>query len=348
MSEWCIVALPKENSTVWRMSSEKVPHMTLLLFGEQTGLEKFKLISEFLEHISQSQTPFRMHVSKRGVLGDDKADVLFFVDNPWVNTMREVLLKDETIRRAHASVEQYPSWIPHLTLGYPKTPALKAADVENLEYLSVEFDRIALWNFDCEGPTFNLKEVGSALEIMYSKTEEFLSHYGVKGMKWGVIRENYSSLRNRELASTTLKTKHGEDVTVKQTRVAAVAAAIAAVSSRANRHISGSKTFTISVGGKEVGECGYSRKDKDTASLDWLGVRSEERGKGYASAVFAAGVKQAKSEGYKKLTLEVPGNSPDAEHIYTKMGFKRTGKNLSEDEDDTVWGGLYVMEYKIK
>lgn len=57
--------------------------------------------------------------------------------------------------------------------------------------------------------------------------------------------------------------------------------------------------------------------------------------------------KYAEQEGYDKLTLEVPGNSPNARHIYEKLGFKEVSQ-LSSKEEDIIWGGLTRMELDIK
>jgi hypothetical protein len=47
----------------------------------------------------------------------------------------------------------------------------------------------------------------------------------------------------------------------------------------------------------------------------------------------------AKRMGYKKLTLEVPGSSPNARHIYEKLGFV-----VVKEEKDEFWDGLTYME----
>ena len=52
----------------------------------------------------------------------------------------------------------------------------------------------------------------------------------------------------------------------------------------------------------------------------------------------------AKDNGIKRVTLEVPGASPDAQHIYEKFGFKKTGQLTSND----MWGGLTSMELLIE
>lgn len=46
----------------------------------------------------------------------------------------------------------------------------------------------------------------------------------------------------------------------------------------------------------------------------------------------------------KYITLEVPTISPNARHIYEKIGFKATGTLGSEDD---VWGGLTKMRLDL-
>lgn len=55
--------------------------------------------------------------------------------------------------------------------------------------------------------------------------------------------------------------------------------------------------------------------------------------------------KYAKSTGCKQVTLEVPGISPNARHIYEKIGFKPTGETLGERGD--MWDGLTKMRLDL-
>lgn len=187
MSEWCIVAIPEEDSNVWRYSSEKIPHMTLLYFGEQDDPEIARQIATQLQHtVNTSLSPFTTEVHSRGVLGGKSADVLFFDQAEIPKELmefRSLLLKDETIRKAYDSVEQYPSWTPHLTMGYPDKPAKKPKEAFGPErYYSVHFNRIALWINDFDGPTFKLNYKSSPhaypdMEVaMSDETRAFLAH----------------------------------------------------------------------------------------------------------------------------------------------------------------------------
>lgn len=180
MTAWAIVAVPSKSDPVWKYSSEKVPHMTLLYFGEQTDGVLAAKISEFVEHAATTLHPFGLSVDERGVLGDEKADVLFFNDlfAKQITQFRDNLLKNDEIFTLWNSVEQYPTWTPHLTMGYPETPAKPIPDGE-FQPSWVNFDRIEFWVNDFDGPSFRLADA----------QDTALAHYGVKGVKWGVRRD---------------------------------------------------------------------------------------------------------------------------------------------------------------
>lgn len=190
-----IVALPPVDDKVYRISSEKVPHLTILFLGE-ANLSMDAVL--YVEHAASELSPFYGTVDHRGTLGADDADVLFFEDNGWdlkrVKEFRHYLLLNDEIKRAYDAVEQFPEWTPHLTLGYPETPA-NEDDSDYPGIHSVQFDRVAVWLEDSDGPTFRLKYDDHAMEVSMSdlSTAERgelavreLFHYGKKGMKWGV------------------------------------------------------------------------------------------------------------------------------------------------------------------
>jgi 2'-5' RNA ligase len=195
MSSLVIVALPAEDELVNKISSEKVPHLTLMYLGEATDDNNVTRMAEFVEHalnISE-HGPFYLEVDYRGELGPNKADVLFFQggwEAKWIKSLRGQLLQQADIRTAFESADQFPEWVPHLTLGYPETPANPMP--EERKFFSVQFDRIAVWTGNYEGPEFRLKWPDRDMEdlaVAYSDTGkeavESLLHFGVKGMKWG-------------------------------------------------------------------------------------------------------------------------------------------------------------------
>jgi 2'-5' RNA ligase len=206
MSNLVIVAIPEEMDRTWKISSEKVPHLTLLFLGDEANADTQQIV-EFVEHaVTQSEHgQFYLDVDRRGTLGPDEADVLFFSKRSfnlkWIKQFRAQLLQNQAIRTAYDSTQQYEEWTPHLTLGYPPpgNPA-KPLGPDDHPIYSVCFDRIAVWTTDFDGPEFQLewpdRDLEGPLAVAYSDTqkaalthygsrEALLEHHGVKGMKWG-------------------------------------------------------------------------------------------------------------------------------------------------------------------
>jgi 2'-5' RNA ligase len=196
-----IAALPSPDDPVQKISSEPAAHLTILYLGDpgwdQTQLD---MVTQFVEHAASLIPQFHLDVESRGVLGDKNADVLFF-DKNWtkkIEAFRSQLLKNDLIARAYLSTDQFPEWTPHLTLGYPTSPAKKLDGYDRI--YGVNFDRIALYTGNYTGPTFQLKRQSYDLEVAMSQTQrgrafimgDGISHYGVKGMHWGVRKGDSS------------------------------------------------------------------------------------------------------------------------------------------------------------
>lgn len=192
-----VVALPRENDPIRKVSSEKEPHLTLLYLGDYDYTEEqLERVSDYIELASASLDPFYLDTSYRGKLGDNNADVVFFTKKEMTNLVnfRNVLLQNDLIFTAYSTAEQYDEWTPHLTLGYPETPAKNVEfDVEDG---FIRFDRIALWVGDSDGPTFKLHHKDFDMEVAMSQlsrdptSANVLTHHGVKGMKWGIRKSD--------------------------------------------------------------------------------------------------------------------------------------------------------------
>lgn len=185
VNTWAIVAIPDENDYVWKLSSEPIPHTTLLFLGEQDDETLIPTVADFVGHVASTLPRFGLSVDHRGVLGPKDADVLFFSDGEdrdfgWslkrLADVRSDLLKNDLISKLYNSTEQYPQWTPHLTMGYPETPAKP----DNRDYPGISwinFNKLAFWTQDDSGVEFLLKD-RSDLAMSFSSDEigSFLKH----------------------------------------------------------------------------------------------------------------------------------------------------------------------------
>jgi 2'-5' RNA ligase len=186
-----IVAIPSDDDYVWKLSSEEIPHMTLLYLGEAEEMDEVDAAAYIAHVVKTSMHRFGMEVARRGTLGDDEADVLFFAKYNCANLeeIRSYLLAEPGIRYAYETAEQFPGWVPHLTMGYPDDPA-KPDERDYPGVTWVNFDRLALWIDDFEGPEFPLPDNCDDEMRMSDDDSDDLYHFGVKGMQWGVRKSS--------------------------------------------------------------------------------------------------------------------------------------------------------------
>lgn len=158
---------------------------------------------------------------------------------------------------------------------------------------------------------------------------DYLMHYGVKGMKWGVRKQQVSI---------------GNGLTLKRNELGPIAKGLGKINKNIAKEQNKMYDYTIMAGKRKVGNLSLYQESVDSINVTWIGINRKERGKRYAQTVMDWTIKTAKKNGNKQLTLEVPTNSPDARHIYEKQGFV-AGKRISDDDD--VWGGLTEMKRKL-
>lgn len=202
--------------------------------------------------------------------------------------------------------------------------------------------------------TFNIEvEYGGFLDALEARLSELadggnFKHYGVKGMRWGVRKDRSAGqpeLRSLGPDSITRTTPSGETLTLSKTPPSRLHKFLANRSKSWRKEYENNASLVITdSSGKRVGEASVSKVNKDELNLVWLGINRSSRGRGYGTTVMKAAADFGRAEGFKKLTLEVPGASPDARHIYEKLGFKVTKEAESTND---IWGGLTEMEYTI-
>ena len=138
-----IVALVEESSPAHAMASGEYPHCTLLYLGnlgDEGYADAKAALDEFMARVGVgSPDVLNDSVSGRGTLGKDGADVLL-LDGAGLQELRARLLDIDAIRGMWDQAEQFPVWIPHVTVGYPDAPA---NDVEQPQ--AVAFNGLGLW-----------------------------------------------------------------------------------------------------------------------------------------------------------------------------------------------------------
>lgn len=136
-----IVALPADTDPVTGISSEDDgAHCTLLFLGDATAFNPDAVLAVMAAVADGVGGPVNESVSGPATLGPNKADVVL-LDAAHLADIRGAILAADDVRAVHDGVEQFPTWIPHVTLGYPDTPRLSTeAPAE------ITFDRLALWH----------------------------------------------------------------------------------------------------------------------------------------------------------------------------------------------------------
>jgi 2'-5' RNA ligase len=206
-----IVAIPAIDDDVWKVSSEKQPHLTILFLGDAMSNPNVSKIIDYVKEQSSFLEPFSLLVDHRGTLGADEADVLFFSQEiPWrLLDFRSMLMGNQEISMAYNAIPQHQTWKPHLTLGYPETPA-HPDDWDPMGTQYVTFDKVAVWFGDAEGTEFQLtpnnrKVYADEVAGWADKIGDVIAHYGVKGMKWGIRRKNVGTASEKVVSEDAAK-----------------------------------------------------------------------------------------------------------------------------------------------
>ena len=138
-----VFLIPAASDPIVAASSEPA-HLTTVWLGDMNDLDEDTIGAirdEIRAYADTLDGPVVVPVTERGTLGDEDADVVFLDPTEALLALREGLLEaSPTVKRVMDSVEQFPEWTPHVTLGYPETPA--AGDYAGE---TVTFDSVGLW-----------------------------------------------------------------------------------------------------------------------------------------------------------------------------------------------------------
>lgn len=135
-----IVATPSAGDPVNALSEEDQAHVTLLWFGERDELDGAaeRAIRQHVQAVVLDRGEFTAKVSGAAVLGDDKAGVLL-VESIALMELRADLFDNEYVQQAWLAADQFPAFVPHLTLTYDA--GIPAGDLPE----TIHFDGVGLW-----------------------------------------------------------------------------------------------------------------------------------------------------------------------------------------------------------
>lgn len=135
-----LVATPTAADPVNAASEEDQAHVTLLWFGDMAMLspDATEAIRTHAADVADSTAPFTAKVSGRAILGSDNAGVLI-LESMALAGLRRDLFDHPAVQDAYLQAEQFPHWVPHLTIAYGK--GLPGAGIESVEFGAVGFWR---------------------------------------------------------------------------------------------------------------------------------------------------------------------------------------------------------------
>jgi len=179
---------------------------------------------------------------------------------------------------------------------------------------------------------------------------EYLEHYGVMGMRWGVRKDrNKKRAKVDKYQTRDITTKSGEKLTMERNRGGVIGKALGSVSPSIKKEQDRTYNYQVKNSeGKKVGNFQLYQKPKGEMNIVWGSTKKKYRGRGYMTAIAAEGEKIAKELGNTKITAELVGNSPgDSIHkLGEHRGYVKVGENVTKEMMD-AWGGLTLVEKKL-
>lgn len=133
------VAIPAAGDPINDISEEDVAHCTLTYFGEANGLPQ-ELQDSLREAASSAVSeiePFIVKISGVALLGEDKASVVL-LESMELAGLHHWLCTHPAVVMAQKNGQQFPTWVPHLTISY------NSGILEDPPE-SISFDRLGLW-----------------------------------------------------------------------------------------------------------------------------------------------------------------------------------------------------------
>jgi len=168
--------------------------------------------------------------------------------------------------------------------------------------------------------------------------QNYLAHHGIVGQRKGIRR-----FQNEDGSLTPAgKERYGEWHPGKRKKTVL----------KEIRNKNGSYRYNIeSEDGSKVGNISTYHQSDDSLRVSWISVDKNHKREGYASGAMDTLFNQAKEKGYKKVTVVIPKDDANVQHIYERLGFKPSNDGLTNDEVEdsiTSLGEVVKMEYELE
>lgn len=185
-----IMALPRAMDPI-RLVGDEEKHATVLYFGDMGTLPddaKSEILTT-MSLIAKMVSPFSERIVDLKRLGSDTPPALVaMLDGQNLKSIYGMLQVNPKLRDYLTNAQQYPSYTPHVTLGYPDYAGEEELRKSATQLNRISFDRLALWWGD-ERIEISLSSLYAESQDEAAWTEDlvnnFLAHYGRRGMKWG-------------------------------------------------------------------------------------------------------------------------------------------------------------------
>jgi len=169
-------------------------------------------------------------------------------------------------------------------------------------------------------------------------SEEFLAHHGIKDQKW--YRRRF---QNEDGSLTPAgRERYGEWHPGKRKPTKLTV----------SKENGGQKKYNIeSEDGEAVGSITTTHQSDDALRVNWINVDKEHKREGYGTSAMDTLIEDAKKNGYKKVTVVIPTDSKDVQHMYERMGFNVSKEGLTIDEvadSITTLGNVVKLEYDLE
>jgi hypothetical protein len=195
-----IVALPRALDPV-RLIGNEDKHATLLYFGPTASLpeDAKENLLETLAQASAMFMPFAEGTMGVERLGSDVPPALVaMLTQRKLGMIRKAIQVNPLVGKYLKNATQHAEYKPHVTLDYPDWGGEPAIRKLAQPLYEVGFDRLALWWND---ERFEVPLGPERMEPMDSmkmaeQVDDFLAHYGIKGMRWGIRRSDRALDKN--------------------------------------------------------------------------------------------------------------------------------------------------------